>query len=200
MASTIGTKVTIIIRWLNSPSDNEELSKQELAKYFHYHLLAIVILPLFSFAQAQQPQTPPRRNPPRAPPSPRRAPPPSVSVEPTPAPVIAPSPPPVVAPSQPPTVAPTQPPTPSGGSQCPRENVIALNVCAQLDLSTLLNNPTKAMQDCCPPINSLSSTIAAGCLCEAAKINFGVTADVLFLEAVLSVCGKAELGNLGCFL
>jgi hypothetical protein len=56
------------------------------------------------------------------------------------------------------------------------------------------------MQDCCPPINSLSSTIAAGCLCEAAKINLGVTADVLFLEAVLSVCGKAELGNLGCFL
>ncbi|BAT17110.1 Os12g0473900 [Oryza sativa Japonica Group] len=162
--------------------------------------LAAIILPFLSFAEAQQPQTPPRRNPPRAPPSPRRAPSPSVTAEPTPAPVIAPSPPPVVAPSQPLVVAPTQPPTPSGGSQCLRENVIALNVCGQLDLSTLLNNPTKAMQDCCPPINNLSSTIAAGCLCEAVKINLGVTADVLFLKAVLRVCGKAELGNLGCFL
>uniref|UniRef100_A0A0E0FC41 Hydrophobic seed protein domain-containing protein n=1 Tax=Oryza meridionalis TaxID=40149 RepID=A0A0E0FC41_9ORYZ len=162
--------------------------------------LAVIILPLLSFAQAQQPQTPPRRNPPRTPPSPRRAPPPSVTAKPTPAPVIAPSPPSVVAPSQPPIVAPTQPPTPSSGSQCPRENIIALNVCAQLDLSTVLNNPTKAMQDCCPPINSLSSTIAAGCLCEAVNINLGVTANVLFLKAVLCVCGKAELGNLGCLL
>uniref|UniRef100_A0A0E0MMA4 Hydrophobic seed protein domain-containing protein n=1 Tax=Oryza punctata TaxID=4537 RepID=A0A0E0MMA4_ORYPU len=104
-----------------------------------------------------------------------------MTVEPTPAPVVAPSQPPIVAPAQPPIVA----PTPSASNQCPRENVIALNLCTRLDLSTLLNNPTKAMQDCCPPLNSLSSTLATGCLCEVVKINLRVTADVLFLKTVL---------------
>uniref|UniRef100_A0A0E0MMA5 Hydrophobic seed protein domain-containing protein n=1 Tax=Oryza punctata TaxID=4537 RepID=A0A0E0MMA5_ORYPU len=156
--------------------------------------LAVVILPLLSFAQAQQPQTPPRRNPPRSPPSPRRAPPPPMTTEPTPTPVVAPSQPPIVAPAQPPIVA----PTPSASNQCPRENIVALNLCTRLDLSTLLNNPTKVMQDCCPPLNSLSSTLATGCLCEAVKINLGVTANVLFLKAVLHVCGKAVLSNIGC--
>uniref|UniRef100_A0A0D9XZ78 Hydrophobic seed protein domain-containing protein n=1 Tax=Leersia perrieri TaxID=77586 RepID=A0A0D9XZ78_9ORYZ len=181
-------------------------------------LLALVSLPFLTFAQAKQPQTPPRRNPPRAP-SPRRAPPPPVSAEPTmaptpgnviltpsPAPTIASSLPPtiapIVAPSLPPTiapiVAPIQAPTPSGGSQCPKQNVIALSVCTRLDLSTLLNNPTKARQDCCPPINSLSTTDAAGCMCEAFKFNIGVVADVLFIKTVLNVCGKAVLGSISC--
>ncbi|KAL5218160.1 hypothetical protein ABZP36_018844 [Zizania latifolia] len=109
------------------------------------------------------------------------------------------TPPPMVEPTVPPPLPPppTQPPPPGG--RCP---VAALKACVDLTLFQLIRYPSMARQECCPPIDGLSSTEAASCMCSAFKLrgfDVGDGFSVPFIRVTLSLCTKAVPQNIMCF-
>uniref|UniRef100_A0A0D9Z4Q6 Hydrophobic seed protein domain-containing protein n=1 Tax=Oryza glumipatula TaxID=40148 RepID=A0A0D9Z4Q6_9ORYZ len=70
------------------------------------------------------------------------------------------------------------------------------NKCTKLSLFDLVLNPSKARQQCCPPLEDLSSSGATDCLCRAFKGPIGVLPPPI--RVILGLCGKTVELNLFC--